>query len=356
MEITKLPTAIICLSPYSGGMEIDSIKMAKKISPFSETIIIAKENHFIAQEMQKQDEITLETIHFKSNLGPALIFGIRTLIKKHKIKNVIFFGASELKSMYFSFLGLDINLIVRHGTTKSRPKKDWFHRLIYSKVNYHVAICEHLAKNVEQIIPFGKNTQLKTIYSSIIISQEPHQREFKSPLQILNVSRIAKGKGHEDLIAACSILDENSIDFHLNIVGDGDVEYINSIKQLASLTDYKEKITFFGRSNDIPSHLNKNDIFLFPSEGEGLSNSFIEALSFGLICLAYDNTSFSEFTSLGLYCHLAKNEDLPDLKNILLLISNTLLLEKEKSTQNIQACKDVFSQKKEIKSYLELLY
>jgi len=216
--------------------------------------------------------------------------------------------------------------------------------------------CEHLAKNVEQIIPFGKNTQLKTIYSSIIISQEPHQREFKSPLQILNVSRIAKGKGHEDLIAACSILDENSIDFHLNIVGDGDVEYINSIKQLASLTDYKEKITFFGRSNDIPSHLNKNDIFLFPSEGEGLSNSFIEALSFGLICLAYDNTSFSEFTSLGLYCHLAKNEDLPDLKNILLLISNTLLLEKEKSTQNIQACKDVFSQKKEIKSYLELLY
>lgn len=337
-------------------MEIDSIKMANKLSPYCKTVLIAQKNHFIANEMESSTEdITLETIKFSSNLGLSLIFGIRALIKKHQIKNVIFFGASELKSMYFSFLGLDINLIVRHGTTKSRPKKDWFHRLIYSKVNYHVAICEHLAKNVKYIIPFGKDTQLKTIYSSIIISKKPEQRKFNLPVQILNVSRIAKGKGHEDLIKACKIFYENNIDFNLNIVGDGDEEYINSIKELASNTAYNDKIVFLGRSNDIPSHLNNNDIFLFPSEGEGLSNAFIEALSFGLICLAYDNTSFNEFKELGFSCHLAENQNIKDLQLKLLYLFKNIHKEKEYSYANIGISEKSFNNNLEINSYLDII-
>jgi len=353
--MTKAPTAIICLSPYSGGMEIDSIKMAQKIAPFSQTIIIAKDNHFISKEMQKQDEIVLETISFSSNLGPSLIFGIRSLVKKYKIKNVIFFGASELKSMYFSFLGLDINLLIRHGTTKSRPKKDWFHRLIYSNVNYHVAICEHLAKNIKYIIPFGKATQLKTIYSSIIISEKLEPREFNSPIQILNVSRIAQGKGHEDIIKACEILDKSSIDFHLTLVGDGKKEYINSIEKLALSTNYNEKITFTGRSNDIPSHLNSSDISLFPSAGEGLSNSFIEALSYGLVAIAYENTSCQEFKTMGFHYHLAEDQKLQSLQNILLAVSTNIINEKELALQNINISAERFNPENEINSYLKLL-
>jgi len=30
------------------------------------------------------------------------------------------------KSLYFAFLSLDINLIVRHSTTKSTQKKDYY--------------------------------------------------------------------------------------------------------------------------------------------------------------------------------------------------------------------------------------
>lgn len=356
MALNKASTAVICLSPYSGGMEIDSIKMAKKLAPYSKTVLIAKKDHFIANEVGYDDHgFDLESINFKSNLGLALIFGIRKLIKKHNIKNVIFFGASELKSLYFSFLGLDINLIIRHGTTKSRPKKDWFHRLIYSKVNYHVAICEHLAKNVEYIIPFGKKTKLKVIYSSIILSKEPQPRIYQSPIQILNVSRIAKGKGHEDIIKSCEILHENEIDFTLTLVGDGERGYLDSISELASAMPYADKVIFAGRSNDIPSFLNANDIFLFPSAGEGLSNAFIEGLSYGLVCLAYDNTSFSEFVDLGFHFHLAQDQDLDDLKNKLLLIAKEINKEKADAVKNIITSQKVFSPEAEIESYKSLL-
>ena len=72
--MTKAPTAVICLSPYSGGMEIDSIKMAKKLAPYSKTILIAKQDHFIATEDSNNEAgIDLEPAGFTINLCTHLI-------------------------------------------------------------------------------------------------------------------------------------------------------------------------------------------------------------------------------------------------------------------------------------------
>ena len=164
---------IICLSSNFGGMELDTIKLAKKLFPYRKIVLIIKEEGFIHKNFNKyfslSDKIDLETIKFKSTLSFNIILKARDIVKKYNIRNVIFFGASELKSLYFSFLGLDINLIVRHGTTKSTPKKDWFHKLIYSRINYHVCISKHIQKNIEYIIPFGKHTKSILIYPSIEI-------------------------------------------------------------------------------------------------------------------------------------------------------------------------------------------
>ena len=354
--MTKAPTAVICLSPYSGGMEIDSIKMAKKLAPYSKTILIAKKDHFIANEVNKENnEFVLETVRFKSNLGPALIFGIRKLIKKHKIKNVIFFGASELKSLYFSFLGLDINLIIRHGTTKSRPKKDWFHRLIYSKVNYHVAICEHLARNVEYIIPFGKKTELKVIYSSLLNISEPKPHLTGDIIQLLHVGRIARGKGQKDAILACQGLVDERIDFTLTLVGGFDESYQEEFLRFLENCTYKENIRLVGHTKDVQSHIDNSDIFIFPSSGEGLSNAFLEALSNNLVCISYDNTSFPELQELGFYFHCVRDQDINSLQEKLLIVSNSIDLEKEKSHSNHALATSLFSLDKELNEYLALL-
>ena len=338
-------------------MEIDSIKMAKKLNPYCQTILIAKENHFIANEMQdNEDNIILETINFSSNLGLSLIFGIRALVKKHQIKNVIFFGASELKSMYFSFLGLDINLIIRHGTTKSRPKKDWFHRLIYSKVNYHVAICKHLAKNIEYIIPFGKGTQLKAIYPSLNLSPsqeinfntKPHK-----PLQILHVGRIAKGKGQKTAIEACKILYKNKIDFKLNIIGGFHAPYKKNFLSFINTLKYKEKINLVGHTTNLEPFYLHSDIFLFPSDGEGLSNAFIEALSYGLHCISYKNTSFPELKDLGFNFLIAENQDLEDLKQKLL---SAVEQDFSRNRSNALLAKKSFSFNRELEEFKSLLY
>ena len=268
MELKKETTAIICLSPYAGGMEIDSIKLAKKLSSFTPIVLIARSGFFIDSKKKEYigfNNINLELIDFKSSFSFNIIFQARRIIKEYGIKNIVFFGASELKSLYFSFLGLDINLIVRHGTTKSRPKKDWFHKMIYSDVNYHVSICNHLLKNVREIIPFGRNTQEKLIYSSFQTITPLCRKHNK--LNLLHVGRIAGAKGQVDAIKACEILVENNIAFELNIVGGFDESYKDEFNQFYENCDYKEKINLVGFTNDTLFYIQKADIFIFPSYG-----------------------------------------------------------------------------------------
>lgn len=356
MNESKASTAVICLSPNNGGMEINSIKMAKKLSPYCKTILIAQQNSFIANKMKEEHkDITLETIKFSSTLGPSLIFNIRKFVQKHGIKNVIFFGASELKSMYFSFLGLNINLMIVHGTTKSHPKKDWFHRLIYSDVHYHVAICEHLANNVKYIFPFGKKCELKLIYSSFDFKDLSPNQEVHSPLQLIHVGRIAEGKGQIDAIKACQVLYDNNIDFRFTLVGGIADDHKQKLESTLNSVPYKNSIILTGHVSDVGKRLSESDIFLFPSAGEGLSNAFLEAMSHGLACISYNNTSFPELKKLGLHFHMAENQDITSLQDVLFETATHIQREKSFSLENIEKVKRLFSQEREVSQYLELL-
>jgi len=72
----KQNTAIICLSPYSGGMELDAIKLAKKGA-----FIESKKDEFVGF-----NGIKLETISFKSSFSLNIILNARKIIKKYNIK------------------------------------------------------------------------------------------------------------------------------------------------------------------------------------------------------------------------------------------------------------------------------
>lgn len=353
MEIIKSPTAVICLSPYRGGMELDAISFSKKLAPHMETVLIVKENSFMHDKLENDQIITYETINFSRSFSLSIISTTKKIIKKYGIKNVVFFGASELKSLYFAFLGLDINLIIRHSTTKSTPKKDWFHKLIYSNVNYHISTSKHLERNVEYIIPFGKNSKSQMIYSSFSFNEPKHIEH--DGINIVHTGRIADAKGQTDAILACKILIDNKIDFKLFIVGGYDDEYKEKFLKFYKNIDYKDNIEFVGFTDNVAQYLKKADIFMFPSYGEGLSLSFREALANNLICLTYDNTSFPELQDLGLKFHLCKDRDIEDLSKILLSVCKNIDEEKQATISNNNIIQTVFSEEKEIAQYLEIL-
>ena len=354
------PTAIICLSPYHGGMEMDAIRTARLLQDFSDITIILKqgspsEHHY--RNALEQDGFTVSAVSFRSALSLSIILQVRKLIRNKRIRNVIFFGASELRSLFFAFLGLNINLVVRHGTTKTHPKKDPFHRLIYSRVNWHVAICQHIAMNVRKIIPFGKHTRLKIIYSSLrkpVPAHDPLLRKDNEPVEIVHVGRLTGGKGQIDAIRACGILEERGIPFRLQLVGEIDVSFRPELEDVLSKISYKDRIECSGHVQDPAPIFQNAHIFLFPSKGEGLSNAFMEALANGLVCIAYENTSFPELRDLGFTCHLAEDQNLSALKNCLIeTVTDINNIETRRS--NMMLAKKLFDPSREVREYCDLL-
>ncbi len=354
----KKNTAVICLSPNKGGMELAALKLALILSRFVKITLIVQKNKFMHEQCLNNDDfssLSFKTISFKSTFSTSIILNTRQIIKSNNIKNVIFVGASELKSLYFSFLGLDINLIVRHGTTKSTPKKDFFHKLIYSDVNYHVAISKHLSKNVKQIVPFGKQTKLITIYPSMPKNISNKEKTDNSELKLLHVGRIAPGKGLKEALESCEILHKNKIKFTLDSYGGMAEKYKDEFESFLETLAYKDSFHLRGFTNNIYDEYPKHDIFIFPTKGEGFGNVMMEAIAHGIIVLAFDNTAITNFKEMGFNINLVKDGDIKALEEQLLYISNNLEKEKSYAEKNMDLAKNIFSSERETKEYLELL-
>lgn len=354
----KQKTAVICLSRVNGGMELASVKLARLLSSEVEVEFIARNNSYILnkEEHFRNYNIKVHEVTFSSNFSFRLIKSVREILINSQIKNVIFLGASEMKSLYFATLGLDINFIIRQGSKKTTSKKDIFHKLFYSKVNYFVGNCEYMKQNIIDILPIAKNAQVKRIYSSLRLEKNISFKEFNNKIDLVHVGRVHPGKGQFEAIKACDILFKNGFDFNLKFLGDiQDKNYFEKINNYLETLEYKSKIEFLGYTNEVKKYLQKSDVFIFPSLGEGMSNAIIESLGFGLIPIIYNDTSSPEFKDLGFHIHLTSNNSVEELENIVLNVAKNLKEEKIKAMQNHPKALEVFALKREQREYLELL-
>lgn len=119
-------------------------------------------------------------------------------------------------------------------------------------------------------------------------------RKINDVFQLLFLSRIHPKKGLDVLIKSLPLL---NFDCHLNIVGDGDLNYINSLKKIA--VDYKvsDKITWHGSLYDekkfeIYAH---SDIMVLPSHDENFANNVLESLLMGTPVIITENVGLATF-------------------------------------------------------------
>ncbi len=116
---------------------------------------------------------------------------------------------------------------------------------------------------------------------------------------ILCVARLVKRKGVHVLLQAFAKLHTDGVDARLVIVGTGDEE--ENLKALADKLKISAQVDFRGvvARDEMPELYRNADIFVLPSENEGMSNAALEALASGLPLVLTDVGGAAELIAQG---------------------------------------------------------
>ncbi len=111
----------------------------------------------------------------------------------------------------------------------------------------------------------------------------------KRPINIIHIASAINSdiKGHTTLLNVIAKLKSMNVDVTLKCIGDGDRRpyYENMAKDL-NISDNVRFLGLFSNKKDLRSELLKSDLFLFPSQAEGLPRVLIEAMATGLPCIS----------------------------------------------------------------------
>lgn len=357
---------VLCFSENGGGMELDTIRFCRRLSTYTNVTLIAV-NGSLIESMATDDRkcgfrynfigCSLNRFLARSLIDPRLVKVIRKEYKNNQYDLVIFYGTSEVKSIAIALLGLTARLVVRIGTTINRPKTNWFQRLFYSRVDAFLVTSEHIKSNIFQSFPVACRRPVEVCYPVILATDVISKtNEHLDNVNVVYHSRFARGKGQIDAVMAFNAIKRDHSFLNFLLVGSFEDEaYVEEIKSYIEEHNLSDQINILPSTKDVYSLLSKGHIFLAPSYGEGFSNSFAEAMSFGLVCVVYDNTALHYFRGLGFDYFMVPTGDIPALGIALSNAVNSLRNGLVDIKRNQELVSQLFSAEQE-KLVLESLY
>jgi len=200
-------------------------------------------------------------------------------------------------------------------------------KLIWKKSSLIICKCRLEREMIQSI---RSKLNIKIIYNGIdILKFKPLETPLNEPLRIICPARLIKRKGQDLLIEALASLKERGLVMHLDLIGDGDEKdnYINLAKKL----NVSELVNFKGY---IPREMMEReyqhaDLFVLPSNNEGMSNSLLEAMACGLPVIVTNVGGTDELVHQGENGFIFQVGDLVELTSILGNVASKPYLLKE---------------------------
>lgn len=209
---------------------------------------------------------------------------IRDIVKKEKYDVVVSFGVKfNLDVMEaLQFTGTKVILCERNDPVSDPHRKvlRLRRRLCYPAAKAFVFQTQRIAAF------FGKAIAKRSaIIPNFIENKLPMLYREDAPNRVVLTARLDdRQKNISMLLRAFERFSQDN-DYQLYIVGDGPDE--GKFKQYVADHNLGEKVIFTGRQN-VYDYLKDAQIYVLPSNYEGMPNSLIEALASGLPCIATD--------------------------------------------------------------------
>jgi glycosyltransferase involved in cell wall biosynthesis len=197
-------------------------------------------------------------------------------------------------------------VISRHNFEPFWPKKPRFISTILSKYvssrAVHVVAISHAIKDYllsSNEVP--KNLKITVVYYGFN-NQRTKPRSMNqindmelnstSDFKIGTIGRLVPGKNYQTLLSALAQVCKVNPRIKLFIVGDGTSK--NELLELAQNLDLTGNIIWLGRTEHIDEFLQKIDLFVFPSLGEGFGLVLLEAMLASKPIIAANNSAIPE--------------------------------------------------------------
>ncbi len=319
---------ITCLSASWGGLEMFSLTTAKQLlNKKVEVEYLSMPNTRTHQEAEKTG-IKTHTFAFSNYLHPKETIRLAKLLRNENF-SIIHSGLS--KDLWhlvpaLKLATLDTPLIITKHVGSFIIKKDFFHRRLYSRVNYAIAISSVIRKNLLDTTPLNE-AKILLLYNGIdtkkfdpsSVNGSGIRKEFgirNEELLIGMMGRFSPGKGHEEFLHAAKILLSKWQNIKFMVVGEasrGEDHYAAEIKSIASRLGITNKVIFTGYRNDTPEILGALDIFVFPSHAEAFGLTLVEAMSMSKPAVCSNSDAVLEIAVDNETAFLFENQNAVDL-------------------------------------------
>ena len=260
-------------------------------------ITCLKDNHFyILPEGVILYEPTFKRRVSRANkllFYPRLLNYICTTVNKINPSKVLVFGDWFSPITLLALLGLKFPVYISDRTIPNYKFKFPIPQLkkwLYPKSAGFIAQTQRSKEFKEKI--FGKKLKIQVIPNALPEFDKRQQINVEQQNKIIYVGRFAWEKDPEILIRAMDFVAKKNSNWVLEMAGTGPL--LNPMKALVKELNLDSNVVFLGNVNQVATLYQSAKILVLPSVVEGFPNTLIEAMSFGLPCICFNDIPYED--------------------------------------------------------------
>jgi glycosyltransferase involved in cell wall biosynthesis len=300
-----LKIANVCLSTAWGGLEMSALRWARNLEARGHQVhSIVPGGSRLSQEARDRGlrQITVPRMTRYFDLRAAV--KIRAFLRRSAVDVIQTHTSKDIWMLYPALVGWEgprlfyVSRILFRGVTK----RDWFHRILYSKLAGVITLTETgkrcfvegtgISPDKVRVIPNGFEPGAYALGDDVRAQARQELGIGDDHVAIGCTSRIDRKKGQYELIEAVRTAGRHFSNLRLVIVGEPTLgegrPYMDFLKRKVGEYSMDETVVFTGFRDDIPRVLSALDVFALPTYEETFGNCLVEAMLAGLPCVGTD--------------------------------------------------------------------
>lgn len=226
--------------------------------------------------------------------GFNILIGTYNILKKHGPYQAIHchnYFESSMCLLAAKLAGVKIRIVHAHNDLSNVPYSK--SRLMIQKI-YKKIMNKCATKKIgcsKKALEYMFDSDGRVIYNGINLEKfngaMVEKKSQNSKIQLLHVGNFSPQKNQLFLIKIMKQLIKDKVKCELILVG-GKSDYYNDVVELIDCNKLKQYVEILPQDSNVPEIMSKADLFLFPSNYEGLGIVLIEAQAMGLHCIVSD--------------------------------------------------------------------